>query len=213
MDVSTGSERIVTVPSDHNMLVVHVLGHSWVSVSAGDRPIVKNRSADPVIAFRLAAGDYVVRTDGVIDRTTTASVAREPSLLEQMRARPALLMLSCDAPNRHVLDGIGEIAADGSSSCAITMQKTDVRGIPLTGVEHQEEVFIRTTGGRILDETGARHIRSVQLQSGRATFRLVSEPAPKLVTVTVLSTNPVTSSANIAIEFVGREMTAVEAEP
>ena len=202
--VSFGSERTVTVPGDHNRLVVHLQGHSWVSISAGDRLVVRTRSADPAIAFSLVPGDYVVRSDGGIGNLTTASVPRERAVLEHLRAgTPAILMLSSDALNRHVVDGVAEIVADGSSSCVITVQKADAQGMPLNGVEHQDEVFIRTTGGRIQDETGGRYIRSVQLESGRATFRLVSEPAPKVVTVTVLSTNPVTSSANIAIEFVG----------
>jgi hypothetical protein len=202
MDVSIGSERMVTVPRGHNRLVVHLQGHAWVSVSAGDRLVVRTRSADPAIAFSLAPGEYAIDTDGTIGSMTTAAVAREPSGLERLqRGTPALLMLSSDAANRHVVDGIAEIAADGSASCAITVQKTDPRGMPLHGAEHQDEVFIRTTGGRILDETGTRRIRSLQLHSGRASFRLVSEATPKLVTVSVLSTNPLTSSANIPIEF------------
>ena len=203
MDVSIGSERIVTVPRDHNRLVVHLNGHSCVSVLGGEGRVVRTRSADPAIAFSLDPGEYVVRTDGTIRSLITESVGREPSLLEQLgRATPSLLLLSCDAANRHIVDGIAEIAADGSSSCAITVQKTDPRGMPLRAGEHQDEVFIRTTGGRILDETGTRRIRSLRLRSGRASFRLVSEATPRLVTVSVLSANPLTSGANIPIEFV-----------
>ena len=203
MSLQDASEQTVTVPDDHNRLVVHLQGHSWVSVSAGHRPVVRNRSADPAIVFALAPGIYVVRTDGTIGSMTTSSVRREPSLSERLlRGTPALLMLSCDTPNRHVVDGIGEIAADGSSSCAITVQKADMKGVALSGNEHQDDLFIRTTGGRIVDEAGERRIRSLKLRSGCATFRLVSEASPRVVTVSVLSTNALISAATIAIEFV-----------
>jgi hypothetical protein len=173
-----------------------------VSVSVGPRLVVRTRSADPALAFRLAAGDYVVRTDGVIEGLRTGSVEREPSLLERLsHAEPALLMLRSDAPERHVVDGIAVIPADGLSSCGIVVQKASAQGMALDGGEHCEEVFIRTTGGRILDDTGARTIRSVHLQRGRASFRLVSEATPKVVTVSVLSTNPLTSNGSLAVEF------------
>ena len=203
VDSSSGSERIVVVPPDHNSLLVHARGHSWVSIAMGDRPVVKTRSADPAIAFSLAPGEYAVRTDGAIESTSTASLRREPSLLERLRrGSPALLMLSSDAPNRHVVDGIAEIDADGRASCVIAVQKTDVRGVPLTGVENRDEIFIRTTGGLILDDAGTSRIRSIELRCGRASFRLLSDTMPKLVTVSVLSTDELTSSASIAIEFV-----------
>ena len=77
-----------------------------------------------------------------------------------------------------------------------------MKGIALSGIEHQDDLFIRATGGRIVDEAGERRIRSLKLQSGCATFRLVSEASPKVVMVSVLSTNALISAANIAIEFV-----------
>jgi len=53
-----------------------------------------------------------------------------------------------------------------------------------------------------MDEKGERRIRSLILQSGRAAFRLVSEPNPKIVTVSVLSRNPLLANTEIQIEFV-----------
>jgi hypothetical protein len=196
-------KQTAVVPPDHNRLVVHLQGHSWVSVSTDSRPLVRTRSADPAVAFTLAPGTYVVRTDGTIESMTTGCVWREPSLPERLRREtPALLTLTSDAPDRHIVDGLAEIAADGASFCAITVQKADIRGFPVSGIEHQDELFVRTTGGSIMDEIGERRIRSLRMRSGRAVFRLVSEIHPKVVTVSVLSSNPLISAADIRVEFV-----------
>ena len=111
-------------------------------------------------------------------------------------------MLTADAPDRHVVDGIGEIVADGTSYCTITVQKLDQNGVAVSGSEHQDELFVRTTGGSIMDEKGEQRIRSLTLRSGRAAFRLVSELSPKIVTVSVFSRDPLMSKAEIQIEFV-----------
>ena len=203
IDQSGASQQTVTVPQGHNSLVVHLQGHTWVSVSTDTRQLVRNESPDPVIAFTLAPGTYVVRTDGKIESVTTESFRQEPSLFEQARQGvPALLGLTSDAPDRHVVDGIGEIVADGTSYCTIAVEKMDLNGVAVSGSEHQDELFLRTTGGVIMDEKGAQRIRSLKLRSGRAAFRLVSESSPKIVTVSVFSRDPLLSKAEIQIEFV-----------
>jgi len=203
IDQPDAVQQTVTVPQEHNSLVVHVQGHSWVSVSAATQELVRNRSADPVIAFTLAPGTYLVRTDGKLESLTTESFRQAPSLLEQLRrGTPAVLTLTSDAPDRHVVDGIGEVVADGTSYCTITIQKMDLNGVPVSGNEHQDELFLRTTGGSIMDDTGAERIRSLKLRSGRAAFRLVSESNPKIVTVSVFSRDPLLSKAEIQVEFV-----------
>jgi hypothetical protein len=196
-------QETVTVPQHHNSLVVRLQGHTWVSVSTDTHQLVRNQSPDPVIAFTLTPGTYVVRTDGKIESVTTESFRREPSLFEQFRqGTPAFLTLTSDAPDRHIVDGIGEVVADGVSYCTITVQKTDLNGVAVSGSEHQDELFVRTTGGSIMDAKGAQRSRSLTLQSGRAAFRLVSEPSPKIVTVSVLSRNPLLANTEIQIEFV-----------
>ena len=203
IDQSGAAQQTVTVPQGHNSLVVHLQGHTWVSVSTDTRQLVRNESPDPVIAFTLAPGTYVVRTDGKIESVTTESFRQEPSLFEQARQGvPALLGLTSDAPDRHVVDGIGEIVADGTSYCTIAVEKMDLNGVAVSGSEHQDELFLRTTGGVIMDEKGAQRIRSLKLRSGRAAFRLVSESSPKIVTVSVFSRDPLLSKAEIQIEFV-----------
>ena len=196
-------QQTVTVPQDHNSLVVRLQGHTWVSVSTDTHQLVRNQSPDPVIAFTLAPGTYVVQTDGTIESLTTESFRQEPSLFDQLRrGTPAVLTVTSDAPDRHVVDGIGEIAADGTSYCTIIVQKMDLNGVAVSGSEHQDELFVRITGGTIMDEKGEQRIRSLTLRSGRAAFRLVSEPSPKIVTISVFSRDPLVAKAEMQIEFV-----------
>lgn len=203
IDQPDAVQKTVTVPQDHNSLVVHVQGHSWVSVSTATQELVRNRSPDPVIAFTLAPGTYVVRTDGKLESLTTESFRQAPSLFEQLRqGTPAFLTLTSDAPDRHVVDGVGEVIADGTSYCTITIQKMDLNGVAVNGSGHEDELFVRTTGGSIKDDKGEQRIRSLKLRSGRAAFRLVSESNPKVVTVSILSRNPLLPKAEIQVEFV-----------
>ena len=203
VDQPDAVQQTVTVPQDHNSLVVHLQGHTWVSVSTATQQVVRNQSPDPVIAFTLAPGTYVVRTDGKLESLTTESFRQAPSLLEQLRRGTlTLLALTSDAPDRHVVDGIGEISADGTSYCTIAVQKMDLNGVAVSGSEHQDELFLRPTGGVIMDDKGGQRIRSLKLKSGRAEFRLVSESTPKIVTVSVFSRDPLLPKAEIQIEFV-----------
>ena len=86
IDQPGASQQTVTIPQDHNSLVVHLQGQTWVSVSTDTHQLVRNQSPDPVIAFTLAPGTYVVRTDGKIESVTTESFRQEPSLFEQLTA-------------------------------------------------------------------------------------------------------------------------------
>jgi hypothetical protein len=203
IDQPDGSQETVTVPQGHNILVVHLQGHTWVSVSTDTQQLVRNQSPDPVIAFTLTPGTYAVHTDGKIEGVTTESFRQEPSLFEQLRRGiPAFLTLTSDAPDRHVVDGIGEVVADGASYCTIAVQKMDLNGVAVSGSEHEDELFLRTTGGVIMDDKGERRIRSLKLRSGRVAFRLVSDPSPKIVTVSVFSRDPLLSKAEIQVEFI-----------
>jgi hypothetical protein len=53
-----------------------------------------------------------------------------------------------------------------------------------------------------MDAEGNQRLRSLHLQSGQATFRLVSESTPRFVTVTVFGREPSLQKAEIQIEFV-----------
>jgi hypothetical protein len=202
VDQPVAQQETVTVPQGHNSLVVRLQGHTWVSISTQAGEIVREQSPDPVIGFSLSPGTYTVRTDGKIEGITTESFRQEPALFERsQQGPPAFLSLTSDAPDRHIVDGIGEIPANGTSYCTITVEKMDLNGTPLTGIEHQDELFLRATGGIIMDEKGEQRIRSLKLRSGRAAFRLVSEPSPKVVTVSVFSREPRLAKAEIQVEF------------
>jgi hypothetical protein len=192
-----------TIPQDHNRLVVRLSEHTWVSVSTEDEEIVGVESSTPTIGFFISPGNYLIRTDGNIDELTSKRIEPIPALLDSFEQGPPVqLSLTTDAPDQHIVDGIGEIPADGTSYCTITIQKLTYDGTPLTGDDHQDELFLRTTGGLIMDAEGNQRLRSLHLQSGQATFRLVSEPTPRFVTITVFGREPSPQKAEIQIEFV-----------
>src|SRR5262245_62661091 len=85
VDEPVAQQETVTVPQDHNSLVVRLQDHTWVAVSTYTHQLVRNESPDPVIAFTLAPGTYVVQTDGKIESVKTDSFGKEPSLLEKFR--------------------------------------------------------------------------------------------------------------------------------
>jgi hypothetical protein len=144
IDQSVAVRETVTVPQGHNSVVVRLQGHTWVLISTQAGEIVRERSPDSVIAFTLSPGTYLVQTGGKIEGVTTESFRQEPSLFERLQqGPPAFLSLTADAPDRHVVDGVGEIPADGTSYCTITVEKKDLVGTPLTGTAHQDELFLR----------------------------------------------------------------------
>jgi hypothetical protein len=193
----------ITVPQEHNAIVVHLKDPKYLFLSNGTRIIVKSMSSDPVQSFAVKPGTYFIETDGEIESIASIAIKRPPSLFErQQQGLPALFHLTSDAPDQHIVDGIGEVPADGTSFCTITIQKHAYDGTPLTDDNHQDELFLRTTGGLIMDADGNQHIRSLHLQSGQASFRLVSEPTPRLVTVSVFGREPSLQKAEIQIEFV-----------
>ena len=200
---SAPQEETVTIPLGHNTLILHVRDHSWTAISTEEQEIVREEGPDPVIGFSLQPGSYTIRTDGSIEEVSTEALETAPSLLELLEQRPpiAALHLSSDAPDRHVVDGIGEIAADGVSYCTITVEAVIEDGTSVTEAVQGGEIFLRTTGGTLMDADGAQRIRSVRLESGRASFRIVSEEQPKLITITAFGRGPVLAG-EIQLEFI-----------
>jgi hypothetical protein len=196
-------ERTLVIPAEHNFLDVVVQDSTWVVISVDQQELISDRSANSTLGFRLSPGTYKVSTDGTIQQLSSRNVVTQRSPLEQLlQTQPAQLKLTSDAPDQHIVDGVGEIPADGTSFCTITIEKSSLNGTPLPEQALQDELFLRTTGGTVMDATGAERIRSIQLQGGRATFRLVSEATPKVVTVSVFGRDPFLSKAEIQIEFV-----------
>lgn len=199
----SADEKEMDVPREHNRLLVTLEAHSWVSISVGDRELVRKESPEPVISFILDPGPYTVRTDGKIEKMTTEAAAAISSLVEQLQKGPqARLRIETDAPDEHPVDGIGEILADGKSFCTVTLEKVGFDGQRLTGEEHNDELFLRSTGGLLKDRSGNKRIRKLKLSSGKGQFRLVSERSPKVVTVTVFGEGPLPLREEIQIEFI-----------
>ena len=199
----TRTQEQITIPQSHNTLVVRLQEHTWVSISTENAEIARDNSSDPVIGFNLSPGTYSVQTNGVIENLSSEAKSRTPSLIDRLEQNvPYLLKLTSDAPDQNPVDGVGDVPADGISFCTITIEKVSPDGTLLTDQESQDELFLRTTGGTLMDSTGAQRIRAVQLQAGKAAFRLVSEPNPKVVTVSVFGRDPLLSKAEIQIEFI-----------
>jgi hypothetical protein len=158
-------------------------------------------TAAGLVGFLLPPGSYVVRTDGKFDKVTKDSVPQGDPLVTPGTTLAALRLWD-DARTRHVIDGLGEIPADGKSYRTLTAEKIGQDSKPLTGEAGQGELFLRSTGGTLMDDRGKQPICSVKLQDGRATFRLVSEAQPRAVTVTVLGQGLIQPRADIQIEFV-----------
>lgn len=189
-----------TVPREHNLMVLKLQDHSWVTVCRNDEVVFSSESRDCSRSFSISPGTYTIQTDGKVE-----SVASEPSPVfsaeEIEQGMPTLLSLTSDAPDQHIVDQVGEIPADGTSFCTISLEKVPLGAASLPEDQQQDEIFLRTTGGVLMDENGINRIRSVQLQAGQAKFRLVSESTPKFVTVYAFGRNP-NLKAEIQIEFV-----------
>lgn len=124
--------------------------------------------------------------------------------------RPGALHLGDNLTHRHPVDGVGVLAADGKSSCLITVERKEQDGALASGAAGQEQLYVRTTGGTIRDKAGNVTSR-VQLSGGKATFQLVAEAVPRFVTVTVLGQG---LRATLSFEFVpSSELPAGGREP
>jgi len=188
------NHRQITVGKGDNQLVVRTAGNSWVALEAGGRELLRDLSGGRETSFGVEPGTYEVRSDGKLVRVEARAVA-VPAGVEA-----ASLRLTADAPDVHPVDGVPEIPADGASFATITVEKLGADGAPLRRRSDNDEVFVRTTGGTLRDGRG-RPLRSVRLSGGKASFRLVSEPVGRLVSVEAVAQPPL-AGANLRVEFV-----------
>jgi hypothetical protein len=112
------------------------------------------------------------------------------------------LLLRCDAPDVHPVDGIPEIRADGASFTTITVQKIDERGEPQKGKEDTDLLHLRTDHGALFSADGKEEINSVKLKKGEAAFRLVSETAKRVATVQIFNADVKLLDGSIRVEFI-----------
>jgi hypothetical protein len=179
---TTEEAHAVEVAAGRNVIVAQARDHSWVAVLRDGEEITAERSGRPEVVFVVGPGSYEVRSDGTIEEVSTRALEL-PQAAALETGEATHLTLSADAPDRHAVDGVGEIPADGQSYCTITVERVGPGGERATTDDGAAEVFLRTTGGVIMDSRGRRHIRSVRLRRGRATFRLVSEEHPRFIVV------------------------------
>jgi hypothetical protein len=192
--------RPVEVGPDENAVVVHTEEHQWISVTRDGVELVRESAGEPSTQFVLAPGEYELRTDGRFRSVETAQRdVVEPAALFRMAEAVMSLGLDVEAPSRHPVDGMPQVPADGTSSCTITVRKYDAAGETAKGRKHAEDVYLRSTGGSLMAADGESRVASARLKSGTLTFRLVSDNAPKVVTVYAFTE---TSTAEVRVEFI-----------
>lgn len=135
---------------------------------------------------------------GHVTITKSAEGALEPVI---QRPETFLLQLLTDIKERHPVDGVATISADGKSMAEISIQKIDEQRRPVARAEDNDELWLRTDHGTLFDIQG-NPVRNLNLSRGEAAFRLQSETARRLATVLVFSSNSSLEDATIAIEFV-----------
>jgi hypothetical protein len=112
------------------------------------------------------------------------------------------LFVTTDAPDKHPVDGIPEITADGQSSALITVQKVDERNKPQKTAKDKDQFYLRTDHGIIKDAEGKKEINSIALKQGEAKFRLFSEAVKRVATLQILSAEPKLKSSTLRVEFI-----------
>jgi hypothetical protein len=216
-EAAEAASRPVQVGPDQNIILVRADQQQWISVVRDGVELVRESGGKGSAEFLVAPGEYEVRTDGRLGAVEAGQRDLPASPVELSRALPAApaaaaapapaaaggfsVRLQADAPSRHPADGMPQVPADGSSRCRITVQKTDGAGEPVRGRQHDDEIFLRSTGGSLMDTAGKSRVRSIRLRSGKATFQLVAENAPKLVTVHAFAADPQVA-AELSVEFV-----------
>jgi hypothetical protein len=118
------------------------------------------------------------------------------------RRGPALLVIRSDAPDLHEADGIPGIAADGTSFTTITVQKVSASGEPQTARSDNDTVYLRTTAGTLVSADGKEPVAKLKLKQGQASFRLVSEKARRVATVTAFNADEMLENAAVQVEFI-----------
>lgn len=199
----------------------------WIIYHKKDRKVVgitphggidpEKETALQVIVSGLVTADPVNQYDAIqvtdneqayayINAYPESLVVREPSKGKvQLAIEPPKrfgLLLNCDAPDVHPVDGISEIAADGKSFTTITVQKTDERGEPQQGNKDNDQLYLRTDYGTLFSADGKAEITSIKLKKGQAAFRLVSEKARRVATVQVFNADGNLLNGAIRIEFI-----------
>ncbi len=112
------------------------------------------------------------------------------------------LFIESDAEDKHPVDGIPEIPADGTASTLITITKIDERFKPQKGEGDNEELYLRTDHGILRDEKGKKDINKVKLKKGQAKIRLFSQTLKRVATLQIITTAPYLDDTIFRVEFI-----------
>jgi hypothetical protein len=153
---------------------------------------VQIKDADQALAFMSAPRDHIVVTETAKGKAQAAIEA--PKVFR--------LLIQSDAPDVHPVDGIPEIKADGTSFTTITVQKADERGEVHKSRSDNDDLHLRATAGTLMSADGKEAITSIKLKQGQASFRLVSEKARRVATVSVISADPNLLDGSVRVEFI-----------
>ncbi len=192
------AEKTVTVSGGANAITVRASGHSYVALVGSEGELVREQGGAPQVTLAADKGTYTVVSDGRIEKAAAETI--DVPALPDPGAEAAALRLTADAPDRHAIDGVPEIAADGKAYCTISVEKIRAGGEPLTRKKDDDVVYLRSSAGSLTDKKGER-VRSVRLRSGKAEVRLVSDPDPRVATVEALAEPPL-GGAELKVEFV-----------
>src|SRR6185436_5912632 len=150
---------------------------------------VTDRSRMSSLHEALRQGELVVRT--------TRSGELE---IKEERPDVFVLRVTTDATEFHPVDNVPLIPGDGESFLTIQIQKINDEGKPFERKKDNDELWLRTDHGTLRDEKG-KDIRSLKLSSGKAAFRLHSEPARRLASVRIFNGDQNVYDTVVRVEF------------
>jgi hypothetical protein len=139
--------------------------------------------------------------DAFPGRLAVAGTTKQPKLVIR-EPEVFSLYITTDATDKHPIDGIPTIPADGTSSVLITIQKVDERTKPQTGKKDNDQLYLRANHGTIRDAAGKEAISRITLNKGEARIRLFSETVRRVATLQIMANNPGIEDCMLRIEFV-----------
>ena len=198
-------------------VIYHKKDRKVVGLSADCEPDLERDYALEEVVKGLVNAEALSKYDAlqVSDRTQARALLSAPRGQLVLRETPkgklqvaieepkqSFLLLSCDAPDVHPVDGIPEVRADGESFTIITARKLDERGEPQQGNKDNDLLYLRTDYGTLFSGDGKEEVTSIKLKRGQAAFRLVSEKARRVATVQVFNADANLMDRSIRIEFI-----------
>ena len=198
-------------------VIYHKKDRKIVGLSADCEPDLERDYALEEVVKGLVTAEAVNKYDAVqvSDRAQAYAIITAPREQLVLRETPkgklyvaieepkmSFLLLSCDAPTVHPVNGIPAILADGESFTIITAQKIDDRSEPQQGNKDNDLLYLRTDYGTLFSADGKEEIGSIKLKKGQSAFRLVSEKVRRVATVQVFNADSNLMDRSIRIEFI-----------